>query len=325
MTSHVFRLIGFVTVVVAFFLHGLSREAYGGSLPKMQENKNLTCVGSTASFDLYAPLEKGLFPVVVTVGLGSESQLTGEPNIRSSKKKAKSKSRAKPKSKPSSQKTKAKAKSSKAHKKQLTMPNAIEMFFTIQGYVVVNLKPSLPESPASLAKDIACAVGKAKELGGIVDQVFVISRNARASNVLSLAVEPSRVQVVPGLLGVVGIEPKGKVLSSKAEQESVVPAMVVAEGRQESDAERLEAVKQLRLASVPLRLMVSPRKKRGDLSSELGMATDAVTRDIMDFIRQRLKEVMQSGSTDALTSATPVPQTGTPSPPSLPDVSDEEP
>jgi hypothetical protein len=326
MASRFFHWIGFVTVCVVFFSSAFSYEAYGRALPKMQESTNLKCSGSTANFDLYAPMEKGSFPVVITVGLGGESQITGEPVIRSSKKKAKAKSRSKPHAKPSAKKMKAKkSKKSRNVKTQTTMAKATEMFFTLQGYVVANLRPSVPLSPASLAKDIACAVAKAKEIGGIAEQVFVVSRSAKASFALSLVFESSRPQVVPGLLGIIGIEPKGKVASGKNDQENAVPVMIVAEGRHESDADGLEAVQQIKRAHVPLRLLVSPQKKRGDLSSELGMATDAVTRDVMDFIRQRLKEVLQSGSADALTSAAPVPSTGTPAAVSTPDVSDEEP
>jgi hypothetical protein len=339
MAVRVSQAFGFLLTCLLFLLVPFTHSADARSLPKMREVLQQTCSESAASFDIFAPPESGNFPVVVTFGLSRESQITGEPEITRKKKvKSKSKSKVKPKSKSShSWKSKAKAikvksvskpkkrKKSSQSRKQTTMPKAVEMFFTLQGYIVLNLRSQHMLNPAALAQDVACALTKAKELGGNPEQAFVIARGAGASQVLALATEPSRSQALPGLLGIVSIEPNGLVRLGSADAEQFVPSFIVGLGSSEAQVGELPAAQKLRQAGVPLRIAFAHKKKRGDLASELGMATDVVTRDVMDFMRQRLKEVNQSGQVDSLTTATPVPSTGSPSVVATPDDSVEEP
>ena len=260
-----------------------------------------------------------MFPIVVTLGFAKDTKTRSgadkdSQKVSSKKKNAKSKA-----------KRKSRSKKSKSANGGAAL-DTLETFFTLQGYVVVNLhsleqtfdrskvgsgKSTSSKIAASAAaagaqgrlevmqKDMACALEKARDVGGNPNQVFLLAKTISSPDALALATDALQAKILPGLRGIVFIEPEGKVRVGNAPTSAFLPVMLVEAGKSEADGFGQEWIEALKSAHIPLRLSFAGHKRKGDLASEIGLATDVVTRDIMDFVRQRLKETTQLSSTNS--------------------------
>ena len=262
----------FVFAVVVFAV--VVNEAFAKPMPNMSKMMGEKC--GMSLFDVYTPPEKGSFPVVVSLSNRVDAVAGTAPKVP---KKSKKTSRKKSKRGASAESL-----------------QAMERFFVVQGYVVINFRSTILASTsltagdvADVLKDLSCAVEKSVVHGANPAQVFLLAEQRLAAVAISESSAESRISVLPGLLGSVLIEPESDALFGKAAAANLPHALVVDVADSVDELKSFSFGKKLVAAGFSVSFVPARKKKKRDLASDLGMASDVVTRDVIDFIRQRIR------------------------------------